>query len=68
MTLRRTFWTCLIVLLVLVLIDELAYFVWRRRNRGEHWSHLQGRKTGLQNWDETEMGTGILNRSWSGRF
>lgn len=56
-----------IAVLIYVLLDELAYYLWKRMNPGSQWSHLT-EKTGLQNWNETNVGQGNLNYSRSGVF
>lgn len=50
----------LIFLVTVVLLDELIYKNFRVAYRSEHWSHVFGLKTPLQNWTN-ETGNSQLN-------
>lgn len=47
---RILIWVGLFALFV-ILLDEGAYYVWKQRNSGEHWSHLT-EKTPLITWED----------------
>jgi hypothetical protein len=50
MSLSKFFWWAGVIALSAILLDEGAYYIWRQRNRGEHWSHLT-EKTPLITWE-----------------
>lgn len=46
----RYYWY-LIVLIMFVLVDELAYYWWRKLHPGSHWHGVFG-KNQLQTWED----------------
>lgn len=60
MTYQRWFWYGVAFIVFIILFDEYLYKNFKLAFRGEHWWHLLGQKTPLQNWTD-ETGDAQLN-------
>lgn len=61
MTLRQYIFCGSLFAILLLAINELGYYWWRKINPGEHWSHLRGDFAPLVTYPPPPLGEGILN-------